>query len=105
MGDVTSWVGEISEVTTLTTFLLLKVRKTFQLMNLSTTEGSVVVVALVVDYSDCATLHGFARKRRCECAVNGSTGKCTEQSCQLLGSVALKLGYTTCRDPEGQLWL
>jgi len=103
--DLTSWVGEISEVTTLTTFLLLKVRRKFQLVNLSRTEGSVVVVALVVNFSDCATLYGFARKRRCECTVNGSTGKCTEQSRQLLGSIALKLGYTTCRDQEGQLWL
>jgi hypothetical protein len=102
--DLTSWVGEISEVTTLTTFLLLKVRKEFQLVNLSRTEGS-VVVALVVDFSDCAPLYGFARKRRCECTVNGSTGKCTEQSRQLLGSIALKLGYTTCRDQEGQSWL
>jgi hypothetical protein len=91
-------------VTTLTTFLLLKVRKEFQLVNLSRTEGS-VVVALVVNFSDCAPLYGFARKRRCECTVNGSTGKCTEQSCQLLGSIALKLGYTTCRDQEGQLLL
>jgi hypothetical protein len=31
--DLTSWVGEISEVTILTTFLLLKVRK-----NISTCE-------------------------------------------------------------------
>ncbi len=91
-------------MTTLTTFLLLKVRKEFQLVNLSRTEGS-VVVALVVNFSDCAPLYGFARKRRCECTVNGSTGKCTEQSCQLLGSIALKLGYTTCRDQEGQLLL
>lgn len=91
-------------MTTLTTFLLLKVRKEFQLVNLSSTEGS-VVVALVVNFSDCATLYRFARKRRCECTVNGSTGKCTEQSRQLLGSIALKLGYTTCRDQEGQLLL